>query len=227
MSLFSKLTGIHSSKSNKPIKNLVENEQEENFFKHGSTDDNDQTDKAISAEKSTGKTPKKKNLKNLSRRAPVSHSLVSPSSSRSGASRGGKADKLATKKITITEDQKEDSWEEASYNEEGELTIDVFQDSENNIIIKSTIAGVKPEDIDISINDDMLTIRGKRESEETIDEDNFYYKECYWGNFSRSIILPCDIKAHKITAKLKNGVLTVKLPKAKTEKKVAIKVVEE
>ena len=110
--------------------------------------------------------------------------------------------------------------------EEGELSIDVYQEK-NDVVVKSTIAGVKPEDIDISVNNDMLTIRGKREHEETIDEKNYYYRECYWGNFSRSIILPCEVKTDKITAKLKNGVLTVRLPKAKTEKKVAIKVVEE
>ncbi|MFH0854117.1 MAG: Hsp20/alpha crystallin family protein [bacterium] len=116
-------------------------------------------------------------------------------------------------------------WNGQDY-EEGELSIDVYQDK-NDIIVKSTIAGVKPEDIDISVNNDMLTIRGKREHEEIIDEKNYYYKECYWGNFSRSIILPCEVKTDKITAKLKNGVLIVSLPKEKTEKKVAIKVIEE
>lgn len=120
---------------------------------------------------------------------------------------------------------KETDWGGKDY-EEGELAIDVYQEK-NDIVVKSTIAGTKPEDIDISVNNDMLTIRGKRQHEEIIDEKNYYYKECYWGNFSRSIILPHEVKADKITAKLKNGILTVRLPKSKIEKKVAIKVVEE
>ncbi len=124
------------------------------------------------------------------------------------------------------EAEKNDGWNNDDY-EEGELSIDVFEDAENNIVVKSTIAGVKPEDIDISVNNDMLTIRGKREHEEKIEEKNYFYQECYWGNFSRSIILPCEVRVDKISAKLKNGVLIVKLPKAKTEKKVAIRVVEE
>lgn len=116
-------------------------------------------------------------------------------------------------------------WNSQEY-EEGELSLDVY-DENDNIVIKSTIAGVKPEDIDISVNNDMLTIRGKRVHEEKIDEKNYFYRECYWGNFSRTIILPCEVKADKITAKLKTGVLMIKLPKAKQGKKVAIKVVEE
>lgn len=118
-----------------------------------------------------------------------------------------------------------EEWNAQEY-EEGELSLDVY-DEKDNIVVKSTIAGVKPEDIDISVNNDMLTIRGKRVHEEKIDEKNYFYRECYWGNFSRTIILPCEVKADKITAKLKNGVLMVKLPKARQGKKVAIKVVEE
>lgn len=118
-------------------------------------------------------------------------------------------------------------WNDQNY-EEGELALDVYEDKENNIVIKSTIAGVRPEDIDISMNnDDMLTIRGKREHEEKIDKKNYFYKECYWGGFSRTIILPCEVKSSKITAKLKNGILTIKIPKAKREKKVAVRVIEE
>lgn len=127
-------------------------------------------------------------------------------------------------KSELEKDDKNPNWSGSC--EEGELLIDVFQDN-NNIIIKSTIAGVKPENIDISINNDMLTIRGERHDEEIIDENNYFYRECYWGNFSRTIILPQEVKHDKITAALKNGVLTIKLPKAKQEKKVAIKVVSE
>src|SRR3989339_6 len=109
--------------------------------------------------------------------------------------------------------------------EDGQLSIDVFQ-TPDKLIVKSTIAGVKPEDIDISINNDMLTIRGKRDMYEEIKDEDYLYKECYWGSFSRSIILPVEVEADKIEAFLENGVLTVTLPKAKNAKQISIKVRE-
>lgn len=106
---------------------------------------------------------------------------------------------------------------------EGQLTIDVYQ-TENDIVIKSTIAGVKPEDLDVSINNDMITIRGERKNEEQVQEENYYYQECYWGSFSRSVILPVDVIAEKIEASMKNGILTVRLPKADANKTKKIQV---
>ena len=121
--------------------------------------------------------------------------------------------------------QQEEKWLEEDY-EEGQLSVDVYQ-TKDAIVIKSTIAGVKPEDIDISINNDMVTIKGKRELDATVLEDDYFYQECYWGGFSRSIILPVEIIADKVGAALKNGVLTVTLPKAKKTHAVSIKVKEE
>lgn len=122
------------------------------------------------------------------------------------------------------EEEDDEEWSEEDF-EEGQLSIDVFQ-TPKSIVVKSTIAGVKPEDIDISINNDMLTIRGKRSHEETISEGDYLFRECYWGSFSRSIILPVEIEADKIEAELENGVLTVTLPKAKPTKQISIKVKE-
>ena len=96
---------------------------------------------------------------------------------------------------------------------EGQLTIDVYQ-TDNDIVIKSTIAGVKPEDLDVSINNDMITIRGERKQDEQVGEENYYYQECYWGGFSRSVILPVDVLAEKVEASMKNGILTIRMPKA-------------
>lgn len=98
---------------------------------------------------------------------------------------------------------------------EGQLTIDVYQ-TDDAIVIKSTIAGVKPEDLDVAINNDMVTIKGERKNEEAVPDGNYYYQECYWGPFSRSILLPVDIIADKSEASLKNGILTIRLPKADT-----------
>ncbi|PLX26998.1 hypothetical protein C0583_05410 [Candidatus Parcubacteria bacterium] len=120
--------------------------------------------------------------------------------------------------------EEEEEWMPDEY-EEGQLSIDVYQ-TDKDIVVQSTIAGVKPEDIDISINNDMLTIRGKRSMEKEIEEDNYLYRECYWGSFSRSIILPVEVQAEKIDAELENGVLTVKLPKSKVSKQISIKVKE-
>jgi len=118
----------------------------------------------------------------------------------------------------------EEEWLDNSY-EEGQLSVDVYQ-TPSNLIVVSTIAGVKPEDIDIALNNDMLTIRGKREMKKTISDEDYLYKECYWGNFSRSIILPVEIKPERIEASLENGVLTIVLPKAKSAKQISIKVRE-
>lgn len=101
---------------------------------------------------------------------------------------------------------------EEAFDEEGQLSVDVYQDK-NNIVIKSTIAGVDPDNIDISFHNDMLTIRGERQQDQTISEDDYFYKECYWGSFSRSIILPLEVQADKIKATIKNGILTIVLPK--------------
>ncbi|MEW6408106.1 MAG: Hsp20/alpha crystallin family protein [Patescibacteria group bacterium] len=109
---------------------------------------------------------------------------------------------------------------------EGQLAIDVYQ-TDDAIVIKSTIAGVRPEDIDVTVDNDMVTIRGERKQESQVKKENYFYQECYWGAFSRSVILPCDIETDKISAELKNGVLTVRLPKVDKSqvKKISVRAV--
>lgn len=97
--------------------------------------------------------------------------------------------------------------------QEGQLTVDVYQTPEF-IVVKSTIAGVKPDDLDVSITNDMVTIRGTRRHDEEVTDDDYFYRECYWGSFSRSIILPVDIVSEKADASLKDGILTIRIPKA-------------
>lgn len=120
------------------------------------------------------------------------------------------------------EEYESDGWTEDDIEEEGQLSVDVYQDRDN-VIIKSTIAGVEPEDVDVSIDNDMVTIRGRRQKDTTIDENNYFYQECYWGSFSRSIILPVEVKSDEVDATIRNGILTVILPKAK-KKDISIKV---
>lgn len=115
-------------------------------------------------------------------------------------------------------------WASATNNDaEGQLTIDVYQ-TDNEIVIKSTIAGVKPEDLEVSITNDMVTVKGDRKNEEVVEKDNYYYQECYWGSFSRSVVLPVDVLAEKADATLKNGILTIRLPKADITKTKKIQV---
>lgn len=97
--------------------------------------------------------------------------------------------------------------------QEGQLTVDVFQD-DTNVVVQSTIAGVSPDDLDVSITNDMVTIRGERQRSYDVDSEDYFYQECYWGPFSRSIILPVEIDADRAEAKIKNGILTIRIPKA-------------
>lgn len=122
----------------------------------------------------------------------------------------------------------EESPSEKSFNEifeeaEGELAVDVYQ-TPSAFIIESTIAGVNPEDIDISLTSDSITIKGRREKEERIKTENYIHQECYWGRFSRSIILPQEIDPDRTQAGIKNGVLKITLPKVNKTKSKKIKV---
>lgn len=124
-----------------------------------------------------------------------------------------------TKKNQMVKNRDED-WL-ADY--EGQLNIDMFQ-TKDNVIIKSTIAGVRPEDIDITVANDMVSIKGTRHKEETISNDDYFYQECYWGSFSRSVIVPVDVESESIEADLKDGILTIIIPKAAKAKTRKVKV---
>lgn len=106
---------------------------------------------------------------------------------------------------------------------EGQLTVDVYQ-TKDEIIVQSTVAGVNPEDLEINITTEAVTIRGKREKMEKIEEKDYFYQECFWGRFSRSIILPQEVDPEKSTASIKNGVLTIRMPKLNRQKTKKLKV---
>lgn len=111
-----------------------------------------------------------------------------------------------------TEERESPAEEPPPAEEEGELTVDIY-DKGDSIVIQSTVAGVKPEDLDVSITSDSVTIRGRRERHEEVREDSYYYKELFWGTFSRSVILPEEIEDDMAEAVLKHGLLSIKLPK--------------
>ena len=111
----------------------------------------------------------------------------------------------------------------AAQSDEGTLTVDVFEDSEN-IIIQSTIAGVGEEDIEVNITNESVTIRGKRERKEKVEEKDYFYQELFWGEFSRSIILPQEVDPDNSAAAIKNGILTIKMPKMDKDRMKKLKV---
>lgn len=107
--------------------------------------------------------------------------------------------------------------------EEGELTADVYQ-TPDDIIIKTIVAGVKPDDLDISITRDMVTIRGSRQEGNEASEGDYFHKELYWGAFSRTILLPQEIDVDASEASEKHGLLTLKLPKLDKSRQTKLKV---
>lgn len=100
----------------------------------------------------------------------------------------------------------------AEEEEEGQLAVDMFQTA-NDITVQAVVAGVKPDDLDVSITQDMVTIHGKRQNQREISGEDYYYQELYWGGFSRSVLLPQEVDVEEAEATLKNGLLTVKMPK--------------
>jgi len=108
---------------------------------------------------------------------------------------------------------------------EGQLTIDVYQ-TPDEIVVESTIAGVKAKDIDIDVTSEKVTIRGERTREESSSGKDYRYQECFWGKFSRSVILPQEIDQEKAHSSLKNGVLTLHLPKLQRDKARKVEVSE-
>jgi HSP20 family protein len=108
---------------------------------------------------------------------------------------------------------------------EGQLTVDVFQTA-THIIIKTLVAGVKREDLDISISRDMVTIKGKREEERNIQEEDYFHKELYWGAFTRTVMLPNEVDIDGAEATENLGMLTIKLPKVDKGKQTKLRVMK-
>jgi HSP20 family protein len=127
--------------------------------------------------------------------------------------------KKANSNSPLTNTWKEDEEKE----KDGELGVDVYQTSDT-IIVKAMLAGVKNEDLDISITRDMVTIRGRREEERTANDDDYFIRELYWGSFSRTITLPEEIDVDEAEAVEKHGLLILKLPKLDKKRQSKLKV---
>lgn len=128
--------------------------------------------------------------------------------------------KESAKISKIFQEKPEDEKEDWLSEHEGQLALDAYQD-EDSVIIKAPIAGVKPENLEVSIVDNTLTIKGERKLEVEVKSEDYLAQECYWGAFSRQLSLPPGCDTEKAKAILKNGVLTITIPKeAKSKTKV-------
>lgn len=158
---------------------------------------------------------------NMEKKDPTNLAVAQLAVSRTQTN-GTKALKKGLSKLRIG--RKEEQKEELSISSpEGQLAIDVYETSEE-VVIKSTIAGVKSEDLDVGIEDNTVNIRGSRHNEERVKGEDYFYQECYWGTFSRSVILPVEIDDDEAQASLKDGILTIRLPKIRKEKEKKIKI---
>ena len=106
---------------------------------------------------------------------------------------------------------------------DGELSVDVYQ-TPTHIVIKAMIAGVRPEDLDVSITRDMVTVRGKRERHTEGASGDFFFQELYWGSFSRTIVLPQEVEIEEAEATEKHGLLVIRLPKMDKGRQAKLKV---
>jgi HSP20 family protein len=116
-------------------------------------------------------------------------------------------------KANIFEDNEEDA----------QLTVDVYQ-TPSEIIIKTMVAGVKPDDLDVSITRDSITIRGKRSEDRTVSNDEYFHRELYWGSFARTITLPEEIDVDGAEAIEKHGMLVLHLPKLDKNRQTKLRV---
>lgn len=109
--------------------------------------------------------------------------------------------------------------------QEGQLSVDVLETAEELVVV-ATMAGTRSEDIELHLHNDFLTIRGRRIAP-VPGAAHYFYEECFWGPFSRTIVLPVDVKADLAQSEYKNGVLTIRLPKASLLSTIPILVVED
>lgn len=96
--------------------------------------------------------------------------------------------------------------------EEGQLLVDMYERADA-VVLRALVAGANPDELEISMYNDLLTIRGSRAEHEEIHDDRYFHRECYWGTFSRSVVIPVPVDADSIRAYFKNGVVTIELPK--------------
>jgi len=113
----------------------------------------------------------------------------------------------------------------AGANGDAKLTFPIdVSETEDKVMVKAVLPGMKAEDVDITVSEDVLTIKGEKKHEDTTENENFYLKEIRYGAFSRSIPLPGNVKYEDAEADFDDGILTVTLPKAEVAKPKSIRI---
>ena len=125
-----------------------------------------------------------------------------------------KAEKKEEKILVPLPKKESTGWSKA----EGQLAVDVYQTS-SEFCVQAPIAGIELEDLEVSVENEMLLIKGERKEPVEDSEKNYFYQECYWGPFSRQVILPDDVDISRIKASLNKGILMVKIPRVRKRKK--------
>lgn len=135
----------------------------------------------------------------------------------------GEEDLAADPQASTAQPMANDDWDEDDAQLPGQLAVDVYETRER-LVVKARTAGVNKNDLDVSISDNTLTIRGTLSAGTEDNVENYFLQECYWGEFSRSIALPVPVKEEDIEASLKDGVLTISFGKVKqdTVKKIQV-----
>lgn len=201
------------------VENLQEEKTEENAEKELETEEKPKrrkTKERKNAEKEKQKSEKIKESRKLKIEAEKTELKTEKTEEPKEEMKKTEKDKKEQKQEIET---KKENWPER----EGELTVDVYQ-TNGELVIQTAVAGVKPEDLDISIESDAVLIKGRREKAAEKEEVNYFYQECWWGPFSRQIILPEEADPGRAQASMKEGILTIRIPKIEKNKKKKIEV---
>ncbi len=143
---------------------------------------------------------------------------IAPDHCQGGVNKSGLEEKNLVTKIRSGLSQKTEYVE-------GQLSVDIFQ-SDTHLIILAPIAGCSGQDVELTVTDDVLSIKGRREMDPDIDTENYFTKECFWGTFSRAIVLPTKTDTTKISARFEKGILRIEIPKVESKRTRKIEVVE-
>ena len=132
-------------------------------------------------------------------------------------------DMVRSVRIKEERDPFEEAYTKPEEEEDGELPIDIYE-TDDEIIVQTFVAGVRPDELHISITRDTMTIKGKRQASSSVEDDTYYIRELYWGSFSRSVDLPAEVEPEEAEAVEKHGLIIIKLPKIDKEKRAQVKI---
>src|SRR4030042_6896667 len=173
----------------------------------------------VKKEPPKSKKPRMKKIKKMEKkRTKLEEPVKEPAEEESEEEEENDGEIKVEKKEATPEQEEKEKWFET----EGQLAIDVYQ-TENELVIQSAVAGVGIEKLDIFLEKDVLSIKGARQKPYE-ERGDYFFQECFWGQFSREVILPAEVDPDKVLARMKDGILTIRIPKILREKKRKITV---